>query len=104
MFHQMNSPGADNIYERTYELGPRYAWRYRGVEPFLKASYGRGVFNYPDGVANLAYNQLNLTAGVDVRVQQHLYARAEFEAQRWVDFPPHGLTPRVVTLGAAYRF
>lgn len=104
MFHQLNSPGTDPIYERTYELGPRYVWHFHGVEPFLKASYGRGVFNFPNGSANLAYNQVNLAAGADIRVQRHVYARAEFEAQRWLDFPPHGLTPRVVTFGAAYRF
>ena len=104
MFHQVNTPASDGIYERTYELGPRYVWHFRGVEPFVKASYGRGVFNYPDNVANLAYNMFTVTGGADIRLQRHVYARAEFEAQRWLDFPPNGLSPKVVTVGAAYRF
>lgn len=104
MVHQVNTPDTNAIYERTYELGPRYVWHFRGIEPFVKASYGRGVFNYPDGAANLAYNQFNVTGGLDVRVERHLYIRGEFEAQRWLNFPPHGLTPQLVTFGAAYRF
>lgn len=104
MFHQENTPGTDKIAERTYELGPRYVWHLSHVEPFVKVSYGRGVFNYPYDAANLAYNMVTLTGGVDVSVQRHIVLRGQYEYQRWLDFPPNGLTPQLVTFGAAYRF
>lgn len=104
MFHQENTPGTDKLSERTYELGPRYVWHLSHVEPFIKVSYGRGVFNYPYDAANLAYNMVTLTGGVDVPVRRHIALRAQYEYQRWIDFPPNGLTPRLVTFGAAYRF
>ncbi len=104
MFHQENTPGTDKIGERTYELGPRYVWHLSHVEPFLKVSYGRGVFNFPYDAANLAYNMVTATGGVDVPVQRHITVRGEYEYQRWLNFPPNGLTPQLVTVGAAYRF
>ena len=104
MFHQVKTQFADGIYERTYEIGPRYVRHYGRFDPFVKVSYGRGVFNFPDDVANLAYNMFTGTAGVDVHVQRHVNVRAEFEVQRWLSFPPHGLQPTLFTLGAAYRF
>ena len=104
MFHQVHTRGTNDLYERTYELGPRYVRHYGRFEPYGKVSYGRGVFNYPYGAANLAYNMFTLTGGVDAQVQRHVTARAEYEAQRWLNFPPNGLQPSVFTFGAAYRF
>ncbi len=104
MFHQVNTPHEDKIYERTYEIGPRYVLRYGRFNPYVRAAYGRGVFNYPNDAANLAYNMFTGAVGVDVQVQRHIYARGEYEVQRWLNFPPHGLQPTVVTLGGAYRF
>lgn len=104
MFHQVKTRADNQIYERTYELGPRYVHHYGRFNPFIKVSYGRGVFNYPDGVANLAYNMITGTAGVDVHVQRHVNVRAEYEAQRWFSFTPHDLQPNVISFGAAYEF
>ena len=104
MFHQENTPRNDNLSERTYELGPRYVWHLSAVEPYVKVSYGRGVFNYPFNAANLAYNMVTGTGGVDIWVQRHIVLRGEYEYQRWVNFPPNALTPQLVTVGAAYRF
>lgn len=104
MFHQVNTRQTDQISERTYELGPRYVLHYGAFEPYVRLAYGRGVFNYPNSVANLAYNMATAAGGADIRLTRHVYARGEFEVQRWFDFPPNGLQPTVVTLGAAYRF
>jgi opacity protein-like surface antigen len=43
-------------------------------------------------------------AGLDYRVLPYLNVRAEFEYQKWMSFPPNGLTPSVITIGAAYHF
>lgn len=106
-FHQVNTHGDNHIfdiYERTYEVGPRYVRHYGRFHPYARASYGRGVFNFPDDRANLAYNIVAGAAGVDIRVQRHVNVRAEFESQYWMKFLDRGLQPDIVTIGAAYHF
>jgi Outer membrane protein beta-barrel domain len=112
-FHQINDPdSAEGIYERTYEIGPRYVLHYGRFAPYAKVMYGRGVFNYPPvfgdpklgPIANLAYNIFAIGAGVDYHVLPGLNVRAEYEYQQWLSFPPNGLTPKIFSVGAAYRF
>ncbi len=112
-FHQINDPDAtEGIYERTYEIGPRYVLHHGRYAPYAKAMYGRGVFNYPPvfgdpkvgPIANLAYNIVAVGVGVDYHVVPALNVRVEYEYQRWLSFPPNGLTPQVFSIGAAYRF
>ena len=66
--------------------------------------YGRGVFNFPNNVANLAYNMFSFGGGTDVRVLRFLNVRADYEYQDWLGFPPSGLKPQLVTFGVAYHF
>jgi opacity protein-like surface antigen len=99
--------GGTNIYEKTYEIGPRYSRTYGRFSPYVKGLYGRGVFNFTyrgEQTANLAYNLIGVGGGVDYRLLRFLNLRGEYEYQHWFDFPPNGLTPSVVTIGAAYRF
>jgi opacity protein-like surface antigen len=112
-FHQINDPDAtEGIYERTYEIGPRYVLHYGRFAPYAKVMYGRGVFNYPPvfgdpklgPIANLAYNIFAIGGGVDYHVLAGLNVRADYEYQRWLSFPPNGLTPKIFSVGAAYRF
>jgi hypothetical protein len=114
-FHQVNDPDPkDGVYERTYEIGPRYVLHHGRYHPYAKLMYGRGVFNYPlmpDPVtntltktANLAYNIGAIGAGLDYRILPGLNARVDYEYQQWFSFPPSGLTPQILSFGAAYRF
>jgi hypothetical protein len=115
-FHQINDPDStDGVYERTYEIGPRYVLRFGRYNPYAKVMYGRGVFNYPllpvtpgsstlEQTANLAYNIAAIGVGLDYRILPGLNARVDFEYQQWFGFPPNGLTPKVLGIGAAYRF
>lgn len=99
--------GATNIYEKTYEVGPRYSRTYGRFSPYVKGLYGRGVFNFTyrgERTANLAYNMLGAGGGLDYRLLHHINLRGEYEYQHWFSFPPHGLTPTAFTLGGAYRF
>jgi hypothetical protein len=74
--------------------------------------YGRGVFHYhtapldafPGPLASLAYNIGAIGAGLDYRIVPGMNARVDFEHQQWFGFPPNGLTPWIVSIGAAYRF
>ena len=105
--------GEDLIYEKTYEIGPRYVWHHGRLNPYVKVMYGRGVFNFPpyypggESRANLAYNLLAIGGGADYRVKRYLNVRGEFEYQDWSSNPgflPHGLTPYFGTVGVAYHF
>lgn len=112
-FHQLSDPnGMIGIYERTYEVGPRYVLHFGRLAPYAKLLFGRGVFQFPPDpkhpeagpVANLAYTIWTPGLGTDFRVNPSLNFRVDYEFQQWPDFPPHGLTPRVFSIGFAYHF
>jgi hypothetical protein len=107
-FHFVKDSAGSGIYEKTYEVGGRYRLSRGRLEPYARAMYGRGVFNfayYPGyGRPNLAYNMVVAGGGLDYRVLPHISARADVEYERWFGFPPPGLTPTLLTLGAAYHF
>lgn len=100
--------GPTTIYEKTYQVGVRYSRTYKGrYQPYAKVMYGRGVFNFAtNGVttANLAYNMFAGGAGLDYHLLRNVNLRGDFEYQKWLSFPPSGLSPTVITVGAAYHF
>jgi hypothetical protein len=108
VFHFVKDGNGSDVYEKTYEIGARYHRTYGRFMPYGKLMYGRGVFNFPayPGYphANLAYNLFAGGVGLDYRILPHLNARADFEYQRWLGFPQNGLTPTLLTFGAAYHF
>jgi hypothetical protein len=112
-FHQLNdSNGKENIYERTYEVGPRYVLHFGPLAPYAKLMVGRGVFQFPpdprhleDGpVANLAYTLWGGGFGTDYHLTPFVNLRVDYELQQWHSFPPNGLTPRILSFGIAYHF
>lgn len=103
-FRQLGTHKSDHMYERTYEIGPRYVLHFNRINPYARVAYGRGVFNFPQDIANLAYNMGVIAGGVDVNVLPHLNVRGEYEYQRWFGFPNHNLQPQMITVGAAYHF
>jgi hypothetical protein len=112
-FHQLDDPNSGvGIYERTYEVGPRYFWRFGRFEPYVKALAGRGVFNFPPdpvhphagAAANLGYTIWAEGFGTDYHLRPSVNLRVDYEFQQWPGFPPHGLTPRVFSIGVAYHF
>jgi hypothetical protein len=106
VIHQANSFSGDGLYERTYEIGPRYFRTYGRFSPYIKFMVGRGVFNFPKaiGAPNLAYNMFAFGGGLDYRVLPYLNVRFDYEYQDWSSFPPTGLTPQLYTVGVAYHF
>lgn len=112
-FHQLNDPNSEqHIYERTYEVGPRYVMHFGRLVPYAKLMVGRGVFNFPPSpsdpgrgpVANLAYNIWAAGVGADYKLRPSINLRVDYESQYWISFPPHGLTPQVFGIGVAYHF
>jgi len=111
-FHYISDQDSNvNTYERTYELGGRYVRHYGRFSPYVKVMYGRGVFNYPENVANLAYNIAAFGGGTDIRVLRHLNGRVDYEYQKWFGFSKDGtpdtshvLSPSLLSGGFAYHF
>ncbi len=112
-FHKVNRGGNSVLYEKTYEVGPRYSRTYGIFVPYVKFMFGRGVFNFPpfpppapqnQSSANLGYNMYAGGIGTDVKVRHYLYVRADYEYQKWPSFPVNGLSPQLLTIGAAYHF
>ncbi|SDF48203.1 outer membrane beta-barrel protein [Terriglobus roseus] len=115
-FRQGNARNTD-IYERTYELGARYViTRKNHFNPYARASYGRGVFNFPPGIngfpfgANLAYNLMAFGGGVDYNLTRSINVRGDYDYQHWFGFPayPSGgtssISPQAFSVGVAYHF
>jgi hypothetical protein len=101
-YHHLS--GNNSMSETSYEVGGRYVRHYGIVHPYGRAMYGRGVLNYTDNIANLAFNMFDFAGGADFNVQKRVNVRAEYEAQMWRGVPPHGLSPSMITIGAAYHF
>lgn len=103
-FHHARADEDNTVYERTYEAGPRLFVTRGAWTPYAKLLVGRGVYNFHDGVANIAYNLYTYGGGVDYRIARSLNVRADYELQNWVNFPLGTLHPSVVTIGVAYHF
>lgn len=117
-FHSVKADAPSILSEKTYEIGGRYFRTYGIFVPYAKASYGRGVFNYPPcpgstdnkACANLGYNLFAIAGGADVMLRRWLSVRGEYEYQDWPKFrgtvggPANGLTPTIISVGAAYHF
>jgi hypothetical protein len=103
-FHQNKSTQDSTVYERTYEIGPRVYVLKGNFAPYAKAMYGRGVYNFPNSVANIAYNIYTVGGGADLRVARSINVRADYEYQTWTGFPLTTLHPSIVTLGVAFHF
>jgi hypothetical protein len=104
-FHQLNDPQPTQVYECTYEFGGRYIIHHYGrFTPYVKGLYGRGVYNFSQSQANLAYNMMVGGGGIDAVVTRRINVRADFEYQHWFGFQFSGLNPELITIGAAYHF
>jgi len=103
-FHQNQSSENSTVYERTYEIGPRiYALR-GAFAPYAKALYGRGVYNFSNNIANIAYNIYTVGGGADIRVTRSFNIRGDYEYQTWPGFPIATLHPSITTIGFAFHF
>jgi opacity protein-like surface antigen len=96
--------------ENSYDAGLRWAQHYRKFTPYAKALVGFGHATAPNpnqivgGSTPGVYFLFGLGGGLDYSISNKINARADFEYQRWPNFPPHGLTPPLFSVGAAYRF
>jgi len=103
-FHQVHPSTDVTIYERTYEVGPRFFFTRGRLSPYAKFLVGRGVYNFSGNVANIAYNLYTVGGGADLALTPTLNLRADYELQSWLGFPIATLHPSLFTIGLAYHF
>jgi opacity protein-like surface antigen len=103
-FRHNRSTSDSTVYERTYEIGPRVFVHRGPLIPYAKVMYGRGVYNFHNSVANVAYNMYTFGGGADYQLTRSLNFRADYEYQTWMGFPIQNLHPSVITIGVAYHF
>ena len=103
-FRQNRSTADSTVYERTFEIGPRIFLARGPFIPYAKVLYGRGIYNFSNNIANVAYNLYTYGGGVDVRVRRSINVRGDYELQNWAGFPLGTLHPSVITVGVAFHF
>jgi hypothetical protein len=103
-FRQVSPSSDSTVYERTFEVGPRFFLTRGRLVPYAKVFYGRGVYNFSGNVANIAYNLYAVGGGGDLAITPTFNLRADYELQSWLGFPLAPLHPSLVTIGLAYHF
>lgn len=82
---------------------------YRNFRPYIKFLAGIGSIDFPViGPKTYTHDTFLVTApagGMETRVWQHVWVRAEYEYQSWHQaFGPNDLNPNGVTAGLSYDF
>ena len=98
-----------DIGQTTYLIGPRYAYPIKQrIQVYAKVLGGLGRFQFQAGdvyflrpkpaIAFFPWVEASIFASA-----RHINIRAfDFEAQKWLNFKPHTLSPLVYTFGVAY--
>lgn len=103
-FHNVVASQDSTVYERTYEIGPRVFIHRGRLTPYARVMVGRGVYNFHNNIANVAYNIYSYGGGADIELTRSINLRGDYELQNWMGFPLGTLHPNVVTIGVAYHF
>jgi hypothetical protein len=110
--------------EWTFEYGVRYHRDYGRYSPFVRASAGRGTFDFSKAFYQLgateAYNLVAFSGGADISITNRVSVRAAAEYQDWFTggvtgppniggpgtdkYLPNGLTPALFQIGVSYHF
>ena len=107
-FHYISFVTPTDLAEDSVLVGPRLILPYGRINLYAKALFGTGdlvIQEAQDNVGRQAgyYFAYGFGGGVDIRATNHLNIRAiDVESQHWSY--QTGLTPFVLTIGAAYRF
>lgn len=93
----------DDIGENSYLVGPRAYLRRRRFTGYGKLMAGRGIITNQLFNLSSTYNIYAYGGGLEYLATRRISVRAiDFEMQKWNAFPPNGLSPLVVTIGASY--
>jgi opacity protein-like surface antigen len=107
-YHYVSINTPDSVSENSFTVGPRFILRKHHFKLYGKGMIGLGHISVPLTPTNSpAVNETDFLfaggGGVEYLIGRHLTLRpVDVEYQRW-SFRT-GLTPLVMTVGAAYRF
>ncbi len=105
-----------NLRQDVAEGGVMYSWpRFRNFRPYGKISWGYGNLDsetQADHRYSISRTIFSGGGGVEYRVSQRVWVRADYEYQSWPDFFKHSdptisagrLNPQGFTIGALYQF
>jgi hypothetical protein len=107
-FHAISLVTPTDLGENSFLIGPRFTLRRKRLNFYAKGLFGLGnidiqeVADNPEGGAG-TYFAYGIGGGLDIQATRHINVRAvDVEYQHWNY--QSGLTPTVLTFGAAYRF
>lgn len=98
-----------DLAENTYLIGPRFILPHGRFKLYGKALAGYGDLVIQEQQDNIGrpdgfYFAYAIGGGIDIRATDRITIRAiDVEAQKWPNYG-NGLSPLVVTVGAAYHF
>ena len=103
------SPSEPNVRYDTAAMGLIYVWRrLHNVRPYAKIMVGDGSVDFPRLSPTYAHDTRTFTApggGLEFRVKQDIWVRADYEYQTWQSLAVYGaLKPQGFTLGVSYDF
>ena len=102
-YHYTSISTPNQVSENSFLVGPRFIVRKNNFQLYGKGMLGLGRISYPPARVRETDFVFAAGGGVEYRLGDHLTLRPiDFEYQRW-SFQT-GLTPKVITIGAAYRF
>jgi Outer membrane protein beta-barrel domain len=105
--HYISIITPNDIGEDSYLVGPRYVFHYKRFHPYAKALFGIGQINLQFDTSphtKTSHFAYAFGGGLDLRATNHINIRCfDFEYQKW-EYPPHGLSPTVSSIGVAYTF
>jgi opacity protein-like surface antigen len=104
--HYASIIAPDDVGEDSYLIGPRFVINHKRFAPYAKLLFGVGELNLQydysphTKTSHFAYA---VGAGLDYHLTRSINIRAfDFEYQQWSYL--NGLSPVVMTIGAAYQF
>ena len=103
------SSSQPNVRYDTAAMGLIYMWhRLHNVRPYAKILIGDGSVDFPRLSPTYSHDTRTFTApggGIEFRVKQDIWVRADYEYQRWQSLAVYGnLKPQGFTLGVSYDF
>lgn len=95
--------------EHSYLFGVRGEYHKRRFLPYAKLLVGAATSSVNGNFAILnapgTYPAYAFGGGLDYRFEHHISVRViDYEQQEWLSYHPNGLTPSIISIGAAYRF
>lgn len=110
-FRQISNFGGSHIYERTYEVGPRYVLHYDRSSSIhmsscsMDAAFTTILASWPTSRTTCIRLAVALMCGWPTHLLAYSFnVRLDYEYQTWMSLPRGDLHPDVMSVGVGYHF